>query len=130
MVEQGCGSLSATAMRSGSVLGDLGVAQVGFSVGSPAAAEVVRRAWSNDLLYIFLLWCRGEFMGLQKSQCSRYLHLQCVCDRQYFPADSTLFIYLFAFEAVWCSFWPRDCVSFANANQQRKHFLYRNLVRL
>ena len=65
VVEQGCGSLSATAMRSGSVLGDLGVAQVGFSVGSPAAAEVVRRAWSNDLLYIFLLWCRGEFMGLQ-----------------------------------------------------------------
>ena len=50
--------------RSGSVLGDLGVAHIGFSVGSPAAAEVVRRAWSNDLLYIFLLWCRGELMGL------------------------------------------------------------------
>ena len=51
-------TLSATAVRNGSVIGDLGVAQVGFSVGSLAAAGVVvRRTWCNDLLYFICSNC-------------------------------------------------------------------------
>ena len=56
-------NLSTTAVHSGSVLGGLGVAQVGFSLlgPQPQRGVLVRRTWYNVLCIKFL--CRGEFMG-------------------------------------------------------------------
>ena len=49
-------NLSTTAVRSGSVLGGLGVAQVGFFVGSPSAGGLVRRTWCDDF-DLFCVYC-------------------------------------------------------------------------
>ena len=52
--------------RSGSVLGDLGVAQVGFSFfGSPSAGGGWFGARGATILIFlcFFLWCKGELMG-------------------------------------------------------------------
>ena len=109
-------NLSTTAVHSGSVLGGLGVAQVGFSLlgPQPQRGVLVRRTWYNVLCIKFLR--RGELMGPFVCKSRNALGI-CVC--------GVCVIENFNFrQTAWMcgsSFWPRACVSLGNAKQQRKY---------